>query len=499
MAEHAEDSAATWLTGLNGTDISRNITAFEHSSFGKLPNELLRNIVQYVPKRYLPALARISPVLRELAEERLYQHIILRGLTETYLYYNEKVIWPLYRTLVSRPDLADRVKIFECTAREKRDRIEVDVIALSLHDRSLYSVAKASLNQTTLLGCIVLQRIPNVDKVCLQLFGASTNTDESSTLPDPLRLLMPVFDRVTAHTLHFAGLQNLTKLDFSGCQFHWTLAKLPCLRWLRLSRPCYILNDEAPNEVSTSVTRLEIYALADILRSHCPFYSFSRAFLSHFPALLELKLTIYVFSPDHIWVPNIEEKSYETLLERLSPVASHLRSLEMGVFNTDEEVHIPCHGGNDRANEFLIDILPASDFKDFRRLEKLVVPYQCLLGHTDSPSDLVLSPDLVLPATLQYLQIDCPQILVYDWLAQLHTVRRMLPVLSEIKLYSQLPYGDEYPVMYYEHREHPALRILSDLDISLTWAYRVGDWKEEWDEYDLEVPKVIEWLEGLGA
>ena len=75
----------------------------------------------------------------------------------------------------------------------------------------------------------------------------------------------------------------------------------------------------------------------------------------------------------------------------------------------------------------------------------------------------------------------------------------MLPVLSGIKLYSQLPYEDEYPVMYYEHREHPALRILSDLDISLTWAYRVGDWKEEWDEYDLEVPKVIEWLEGLGA
>ena len=105
MAENAEDSAATWLTGLNGTDISRNITAFEHSSFGKLPNELLRNIVQYVPKRYLPALARISPVLRELAEERLYQHIILNGPRQTSLYYNENVIWPLYRTSISRPDL----------------------------------------------------------------------------------------------------------------------------------------------------------------------------------------------------------------------------------------------------------------------------------------------------------------------------------------------------------------------------------------------------------
>ena len=177
----------------------------------------------------------------------------------------------------------------------------------------------------------------------------------------------------------------------------------------------------------------------------------------------------------------------------------YLRSLEMGVFNTDEEVYIPCDGGNDRANKFLIDVPPVSDFKDFRRLEKLVFPYQCLLGHTTSPSDLVLSPDQILPATLHYLQIDCPQILVYDWLAQLHTVRRMLPVLSGIKLYSQLPYGDEYHVMYYEHREHPALRILSDLDISLTWEYRLGDWKEEWDEYDLEVPKVIEWLEGLGA
>ena len=324
MTEPAADPAATWLTELDGTDTPRNITAFEHSSFGKIPNELLRNIIQYVPKRYLPALARISPVLRELAEERLYQHIILRGLTETYLYYNEKVIWPLYRTLVSRPDLADRVSIFEYTAHEKKDRIEVCIFALSLHDRSLYSVAKTSLNQTTLLGSIVLKRIPNVDKVCLKLFGASTNTDESSTLPDPLRLLMPVFDRVTAHTLHFAGLQNLTKLDFSGCQFHWTLAKLPCLRWLRLSRPCYMLNDEAPNEFSTSVTRLEMCVLVDILRSRSPFYFFFRAFLAHFPALLELKLTIYVLCPDNIWGPDTEEKSYETLLQRLSPVASYL-------------------------------------------------------------------------------------------------------------------------------------------------------------------------------
>jgi hypothetical protein len=438
-------------------------------------------------------------VLRKLAEERLYQHIILNGPRQTSWNYNENVIWPLYRTLVSRPGLADRVSIFECTAHEKEDRIEVNISALSLHDQSLYSVAKASLKQTTILGCIVLQRIPNVDKVCLKLFGISPNTDESLTLPDPLRLLMPVFDRATAHTLQFAGLQNLTKLDFSGCQFHWTLAKLPCLRWLRLSRPCYILNDEAPNEVSTSVTRLEICALADILRSRSGFYSSFRAFLAHFPALLELKLTIYVLFPDNIWGPDTEGKSYDTLLERLIPVASHLRSLEMGVFNTDEEVYFPRDGGNDRANKFLVDVLPASDFKDFRRLEKLVVPYQCLLGHTMSPSDLVLSPDQILPATLQYLQIDCPQIHVYGWLAHLHTVRYRLPVLSEINLYSQLPYGDEYPVMYYEQREHPALRILSDLDISLTWEYRVGDWKEEWDEYDLEVPKVIEWLEGLGA
>lgn len=120
-------------------------------------------------------------------------------------------------------------------------------------------------------------------------------------------------------------------------------------------------------------------ALADILRSRSPFYSFFRAFLAHFPALLELKLTIYVLFPDNIWGPNTEEKSYETLLERLSPVASHLRSLEMGVFNTDEEVYIPRDGGTDRANKFLIDVLPASDFKDFRRLEKLVVPYQVCL------------------------------------------------------------------------------------------------------------------------
>ena len=77
MTETAADPAATWLTELNGFDASRNITAFKHISFGLIPLEVLRNIVQYVPKKYPPALARVSPLLRELAEERLYQHIVL--------------------------------------------------------------------------------------------------------------------------------------------------------------------------------------------------------------------------------------------------------------------------------------------------------------------------------------------------------------------------------------------------------------------------------------
>ena len=489
MTETAADSPATWLTK---PDDSPNIVASKHSEFSGLPTELLENIVLYVPSKHLPALARISPVLRELVEKHLYHHINVNGLGW------KRVIWPLYRTLVSRPDLANKVRIFECKARREEEQIEVDVSALSLHDQSLYSVAKVTLNQITIVGCIVLQRIGNVEKICLDLRSgyAGSHSDE------PLGHFIPGYDRATAHTLHFAGLQKLTKLDFSGVEFHWALAKLPCLRWLRLSRPCEVLCDDAPNEVSTSLTRLEICARSDILRSASLPYRFLKEFLAHFPTLLELKLTIYDLGSHHLDGEDgeDEERSYDSLFERLGPVASHLRTLELGVFNNNEEGYVPTKDGNKWANRFLTDVVPASSFQGFTSLERLVVPYQCLVEHTTSPFDPHLLPDWIFfPATLKYLQIDCPQKHVYDHLAQMHTLRPRLPVLSKIKLYCQLPYGDEYPVIFYEHREHPALRILSDLGISLTWECRVGDWKPEWAEYDLEVPKVIEWIEGLGT
>jgi hypothetical protein len=75
------DPAVTWLTELDGIQDSWNVTIFKHSSFGRLPTELLDTIIQYIPIRYLPSLSRISPVLRELVEKRLYRHIIVSGRT----------------------------------------------------------------------------------------------------------------------------------------------------------------------------------------------------------------------------------------------------------------------------------------------------------------------------------------------------------------------------------------------------------------------------------
>jgi hypothetical protein len=104
-----------------------------------------------------------------------------------------------------RPDLANKVSIFECTARQNEEKIEVDVSALDLYDQSLNSVAKVFLDQIIIVGCIVLLRISNVDKVCLKLHVTTSSCFGDSCF-DPLGRLMPGFDCATAHTLHFAGL-----------------------------------------------------------------------------------------------------------------------------------------------------------------------------------------------------------------------------------------------------------------------------------------------------
>lgn len=53
-------------------------------------------------------------------------------------------------------------------------------------------------------------------------------------------------------------LQKLTCLEWWGFEFHWILARSPCLRNLRLISPVKLIEDGAPNETNSAVTTLRL-------------------------------------------------------------------------------------------------------------------------------------------------------------------------------------------------------------------------------------------------
>jgi hypothetical protein len=89
--------------------------------FGQLPAELLHNIIQYLNPRDLTTVACVSPALQAVAERRRY-HQITAPYGRSFCYdddsdsedkYNARRynngLYPLYRTLSARIDLAKEV------------------------------------------------------------------------------------------------------------------------------------------------------------------------------------------------------------------------------------------------------------------------------------------------------------------------------------------------------------------------------------------------------
>jgi hypothetical protein len=506
MTTATTDADSDWLTELDVIDTSWNVTTFRYSHLGKLPLELLEIVVRFVPTASLSAVARINPQLRELAEKNLYSHITIGDRYESTMTNDE--FWPLCRTLKRRSDLAQMVRVFDGTVYDQNVKVEVDLCTIFPDDAHFRTSTTVMMNQTVLAGRIFTELLPRADKIQLTLNRACSPYNgwaDMSTCKllalKPLNAsrLIPDFNSSTAHQIQFLGLQQLTELIFAGSEFHWTLAKLPCLRRLCLVRPCVILPDEAPHEMNGRLRTLEISARSAILRSSSRHYDNLKDFLAHFPSLVNLRININDFDVDEL--PKDESDTqelgdcdYNVLLKRLVPIADHLQALHLGI-HVDSDHFTSTQG---RAYMYLYLAQPASTFQQFKSLKNLIVPYRCLFGQTTSAVDTLPSPTAILPHTLEDLRIHCPHVHIYDWLLRIRTARDQLPVLSQIELYCQLPFGDEYPLFAFENSDHPAMDVLEgELGITMHITSREGDWTPEWNAYDLDTLDIIDWLDSL--
>lgn len=138
------------------------------------------------------------------------------------------------------------VRDFSGTVYDQDVNVEVDTSNIFPGDTHSRSATKVLLNQIVVAGRILLELLTKVNKVHLTLNLPYTavkswvDTTACKLLAlEPLSTcrLIPCFDSLTAHRLHLPCLQQLAEFDFAGSEFHWALAKLPCLRKLRLDTP----------------------------------------------------------------------------------------------------------------------------------------------------------------------------------------------------------------------------------------------------------------------
>jgi hypothetical protein len=87
-------------------------------------------------------------------------------------------------------------------------------------------------------------------------------------------------------------LQKLTRLERWGFEFHWILARSPCLRDLSLMSPVKLLEDRTPGETNPAVTTLKLTFRSWVFLTEEPGHDNIKLFLAHFPSPKSLLICV---------------------------------------------------------------------------------------------------------------------------------------------------------------------------------------------------------------
>jgi hypothetical protein len=375
------------------------LTSFERSRFGRLPTELLQIVTRSLPKYNLPAVARISPTLRELAERRLYHTINMPYMREdredTPLVVKHDM-WALCRTLSQCPDFGKKVKSMDILTRNV---VRSHVAPTSNILPGLPFIHEIALPMSEILVTgILLQRIPNVETLALKI-----NRDNDGLVPRCMTKLFSDFEPLTAHLQKLPMFQALRHFELHGDEFHWILAQSPTLESLKLARATTIFPDVTPEELNPSVKQISLAYRSAILVSR---YGTLFPFLAHFPSLANLCIHINdMLSMDHTnWDPEDisthEQGSYTTLLSKLQPVTASLTTLDLFIGSSMW----------DQSLEYLLYTLPSAGFLEISVLTHLCVLYACLFAPADPQwSYIMTAMSELLPPSIERLELYCPR------------------------------------------------------------------------------------------
>jgi hypothetical protein len=483
MAMPPTATAGPRVDDLDTTDVWKT---FKRTLLGQLPTELLQIITEYLGQRDLPAVARIHPILRALADRRLYCPYVSIPYfpDEGEACGRGEELWPFCRTLSHREDLADTVQAMYLVLQGRDLSIEIPAVDLLPGHMPFTSTISTTMEEACIVG-MPLPRLANLKDLDMHMVrhvprNKKIPDDDTSLVRGTLSRLFPGYGSLTVHLVSPPLLPRLECLYWNCDDFLWALAKSPKLKSLNLARPYKFLPDAAPHELNPTVEHFTMAAKSSILNSNAGQVEPLRKFIAHFPALKFIYLTVHDTDyDDHVtqWgrLSPQGRGSFAEVVRLLQPVTSSLRTLVLG----------PVSSKNDSFLQYLRHADPCAGFQEFRVLEELCAPYQCLFAPSSQWSHITPSPSQLLPATLTWLHIDHPRIEVYDWLARIPHFRDELPVLVKVILQCSQEYGDSYEVFAYISYPHPVLAALKSIDVTLR-VDNHDEWDDAWLEYNLK-------------
>lgn len=242
----------------------------------------------------------------------------------------------------------------------------------------------------------LLQIVPNLEHLTLFMLEKDSFGIRKMRPPflQPLGQLFPGFDPDTAHLSTLTGLQDLKEIVWHGAEFHWVLDRLPRLEKLCLERPCELLLDKAPADISHSIKSLNIQLDSSALRRESSLRESLSSFLASLPSLETLQLPINDNLYDlrrkyaHPFVEGPGQGRYTHLLKALDPIATTLVNPKLSALDS-----LSSRYGNIQLR-FLNYKFPGASFLRFTSLKRLCVTHPCLLGNrmkmSVKPSDVLL-------------------------------------------------------------------------------------------------------------
>jgi hypothetical protein len=250
-------------------------------------------------------------------------------------------------------------------------RVEADLSSAFLGSFSFNSNIPFEIKEIIIVAAL-LQHLPEVQVLTIQLGKCHRRYATNVPVENCLSKRFPGFDSLRSHQIPSRMLQKLTRLEWWGFEFHWILARSPCLRDLLLMSPVKLVENRAPDKTNPVVTTLKLTFRSWILLTEEPDYDNIKLFLAHFPSLKSLLICVkdtgMQIEGSPFDVNDQSQASFSHLATRLDAVAPFL---------TNFELKTNFHGDADHSR-WLYYVTPGAGFQNFCMLRSLKIPYHCL-------------------------------------------------------------------------------------------------------------------------